>query len=109
MNLLAPLVFVIVGICILAWLVMCVRLFTILRTRHPQIYESLGKPSLFMNNSVQNNIATLRFLLGRHFAGLNDIPLKKLCSFMRILFFVNLALFVLLFVAIILQNKVRPN
>lgn len=47
------------------WFFLCHRLFERLENRHPEKYESMGKPSLFINNSLSSNITFLKFLFKR--------------------------------------------
>lgn len=82
----------------LVWLVLMSRLYRILRTRHPETYEQLGRPTLFLNNSPQNGIATVRFLLGGHFRQLNDPELLRLGVFMQVFFYAYMVYFVSLVV-----------
>ena len=54
--------FILTG-CMILWFVLVARLHRLLRTRHPNIYDSLGRPTLILNNSLQNSGLFLRFLL----------------------------------------------
>ena len=65
------------------WLVLCGYLFHRLRTRHPEIYQQLGSPSLF--HAPEATLSLLRFLFGRQFRQLGDPALTRLRQFMRLL------------------------
>ena len=55
-----------------------------LRDRHRQIWESLGRPSLVANNSIENSVATLRYLFRGSFKELPDPQLRALCELLRL-------------------------
>ncbi len=74
-------------------------MFKILRTRHPETYEAMGKPSLIMNNSIPNNISFIKFLYGRHWRKLNDEGLATLGNAMLVFFLFYLIGFVFLLIA----------
>ncbi|RUO38607.1 hypothetical protein CWE13_02880 [Aliidiomarina shirensis] len=93
-------IFVILLCSVLLWFFLCIRLFKILETRHPEKYESMGKPSLFLNNSISNNITFMKFLFKREWRGLNDPNLALLSNFMLVFFVVYMAVFLTLFVSI---------
>jgi hypothetical protein len=50
LPLIAVLCFALLVPVLAAWLILLVRLFSILRKSHPSVYEALGSPSLFWNN-----------------------------------------------------------
>lgn len=54
------------------YLLLIGRLFRKLEGKHVAVYESLGSPSLFLNNSIQNNVLVLRWLWRKEFEGLGD-------------------------------------
>ena len=85
--------FILTG-CVIVWFVLVARLHRLLRTRHPNIYDSLGRPTLILNNSLQNSGLFLRFLLGGHFESIDDGETLRLCRFMRVFAFCYLVLFV---------------
>jgi hypothetical protein len=53
-------------------------LLTHLRTEHKSLWESLGKPTLFMNNSISNNLSTQKLIWGKASLELNDPRLRRL-------------------------------
>jgi hypothetical protein len=58
-------------------------MYRILRTRHPEIYDSLGRPTLFLNNSIQNSFAVQKFIFLGRFRQIDDPELVRLCTFLR--------------------------
>ena len=68
---------------VLVWFVLTGHLFRLLREDHCEVYESLGSPSLFLNNSIKNNWLGLRFLVTGRYRELGDARVTRLCSFMR--------------------------
>ncbi len=93
-GLVMPVLLAILVVSVVAWFSVMSRFYRILRTRHSATYESLGRPTLFLNNSPQNGLATLRFLLGGKFRQLKDPELQRLGSFMQVFFYVYCAVFV---------------
>jgi len=85
--------FILTG-CVIVWFVLVARLHRLLRTRHPNIYDSLGRPTLILNNSIKNGALFIRFLLGGHFESIDDGETLRLCRFMRVFAFCYLVLFV---------------
>jgi hypothetical protein len=49
-----------------------------LSTKHLTIWTRLGKPALFRNNSISNNLSVLKFLNRKEYALLQDATLTKL-------------------------------
>ena len=43
-----------------------------MRTRQPEVYDSLGRPTLFLSNTVENGWAFTRFLLLGRFQTIDD-------------------------------------
>src|SRR4051812_11754041 len=86
--------FILTGCMMILWFVLVARLHRLLRTRHPNVYDSLGRPTLILNNSLQNSGLFLRFLFGGHFESIDDGETVRLCRFMRVFAFCYLVLFV---------------
>jgi hypothetical protein len=82
---------------VVVWFVLIKLLFNRLERDHPQKYEAMGRPSLFLRNSIAGGWATLKFLLNREHKALNDEYLSKLSDTMLIYFAVYLLLFFGLF------------
>ncbi len=73
--------------------------FRRLRIQHPSVYESIGSPSLFWNNSMRNNWLFFKFLWSSRVKELNDLALTRSAVFMRIWLVIYTALFVACLVA----------
>lgn len=69
-----------------------------LRQRHEDTWDSLGRPSLIANNSIENSIKTLRYLFGGHFKELPDPQFKVFCECLRLFDLAYLALFLFVIV-----------
>ena len=67
-----PIAFGILFCSVLVWFILCHRFFKILETRHPEKYESMGKPSLIMNNSISNNLSFMKFIFRKEWKQIND-------------------------------------
>lgn len=70
----------------IVWFVLLNELFTTLRSRHPGIFSSIGSPSLILNNSISNNLATFRFILSSRALETDDKRLIQLVKRLRIAF-----------------------
>ncbi|WP_432454693.1 hypothetical protein ACRRS0_04260 [Agarivorans sp. QJM3NY_29] len=81
-----PIMFGVLFCSVFVWFFLCYRLFKILETRHPEKYESMGKPSLIMNNSLSSNITFMKFIFKREWRELNDSGLATLGKFMLVFF-----------------------
>src|SRR5436190_3398311 len=79
---------------VIAWFIMATHLFRLLRTRHPDVYDSLGRPTLILNNNVQNGWLFMRFLLGGRFEKIDDAETLRLCQFMRVFAYCYFGLFI---------------
>ena len=85
---------------VFVWFFLCYRLFKILETRHPERYETMGKPSLIMNNSLSSNITFMKFLFKREWQELDDSGLEVLGKFMLFFFVIYTVGFLTLFLLI---------
>jgi hypothetical protein len=81
-----PVLFLILMVCVVIGITLTSRFHRLLRERHPDVYDSLGRPS-FRNNSAENGWASLRFILAGHFETLDDPEVVRLCRVIRIFFF----------------------
>lgn len=68
-------------VLLLVWLYLCLKLFKILKTRHPSIYKSIGEPAL-TNNTISNNLLLVKYLFKREWRTIDDASLSKLSYFM---------------------------
>lgn len=100
----AVLCFPILGIMVAIWLVQVSRLFTYLRENHPIEYQKIGKPSLIMNNTPQNNMLFLKFVLGKRHLKLNDDMLVKKCGFLQRHFYSTAVLFISMALVVIVGH-----
>ncbi|MCL1050455.1 hypothetical protein L2755_12565 [Shewanella abyssi] len=95
-----PILFGLLFLSVLVWFFLCHRLFKILELRHPEKYESMGKPSLIMNNSISNNMAFMRFLFKSEWRELDDSGVTSLSKGMLVFFLLYSAVFLVFFVGI---------
>ena len=54
-----------------------------MRSRHPEIWESLGRPTLIINSSVSNGLAVQRFLWRKEYESLDDPEFIQLARSLR--------------------------
>lgn len=69
-----------------------------LKTEYPEIYESLGKPSVFLNNSIKNSLLVNKFILLRKYKNLPDKKFKTFCDFKIVYGFLIWAVFIILLI-----------
>ena len=55
-----------------------------LRREHPEVWESLGRPTLIMNNSPRNSLASLKYLFTAQYRDLPDQRFVRYCDLLRI-------------------------
>ena len=85
---------------VLVWIFLCNRLFKILETRHPEKYESMGKPGLIANNTMSSNFTFMKFLFKREWRDLDDAGLAVLGKFMLVFFVIYMVGFLTLFLSV---------
>ncbi len=100
MRSLGPILFIILAAAVVVGMVLQQRLLSRLRIQHVQTWEALGRPSLFMNNSMANNLSVLKFLWRRDYLTLGDDGLIRLADFLRIYQLVYACFFAVFFVLI---------
>jgi hypothetical protein len=88
---------------VIVWFVLIKLLYKRLEREHPQKYEAMGKPSLFLRNHISGSFATFKFLVSREHRALNDRYLSKLSDAMLVFFAIYLLLFFGLFVIVATQ------
>ena len=82
----------------LIWFGRVRRLFAALEQRHEAKYIAMGRPSLFMRNNIETNVALMRFLFRKEYFALNDDAIAEQGASMRIHLVLHLVCFAVLFV-----------
>ena len=54
-----------------------------LRREYPSVWESLGRPTLIINNSPRNSLASLKYLFTARYRELPDHSFVRYCDFLR--------------------------
>jgi hypothetical protein len=72
------------------------RVLALMRDRHRETWESLGSPSLFVNNSIGNAVRLWLFNVRGGYKRLDDPQLARLVRCMNVVSLVYLACFVFL-------------
>jgi hypothetical protein len=54
-----------------------------LRREYPEVWESLGRPTLIINNSPRNSLASLKYLFAAQYRELPDDGFVRYCDFLR--------------------------
>lgn len=83
MNALLPVLMITLALSAIFGLAMQHRFLSILRTRHPSVWEGLGKPTLFVNNSISNSFSVIGYLFRQKYLSLDDPRSIRLASFLR--------------------------
>jgi hypothetical protein len=83
MRALLPILFIILVVSCAVGFVLQHAFLSQLRARHAQTWEALGRPTLFLNNSISNSLAVLRFLWRREYRGLADEQFVRFAAFLR--------------------------
>jgi len=102
MHALLPILFIVLFVSCAVGFVLQYVFLSRLRTRHAQTWEALGRPTLFLNNSISNSLAVLRFIWRRDYRNMTDKQLIRFATFLRgylIAYIVLFALVVTVFVA----------
>jgi hypothetical protein len=94
-----PLIFLAMLCCVIVGYATMAQLQRMLRERHPAVYDSLGQPTLFWNNSMKNSFAMLGFILSGRFKETRDPEVIRLCRFIRAFSYSYWAFFVAIVVA----------
>jgi hypothetical protein len=81
------------------------KTLSILRRRHPEVYESLGRPPLFIVRGSKRHDALKKFFSNGNHKSLNDPALSRLYAFGRPLPYLWAVLFVLYMACLILSDK----
>jgi hypothetical protein len=102
MNALLPILLILLFTSCAAGLVLQHIFLSRLRSRHLQTWEALGRPTLFLNNSITNSLAVLRFLWRGDYRALGDREFARFACFLRgymAAYFVLFVLFIVVFMA----------
>jgi len=54
-----------------------------MRSRHPELWQSLGRPTIIPNNSIVNGFAVQRFLWHREYESVDDPGFVQLARVLR--------------------------
>jgi len=77
-----------------AWLVLLHLVLRRVERAHPDVYDSMGRPNVIMNNTPRNNGPALRFVLDRRYRTLEDPVLNRLGDLARLAFFASTTLMI---------------
>jgi hypothetical protein len=77
------LVFFILMIAVVVSLALHHHFLREMRERHPEVWESLGRPTLVLNNTGSNCFAIPRFLWRKDYEVLDDPEFARLAVFLR--------------------------
>ena len=80
--------------------------FSRLRDWHPQRWEALGRPTVFLNNCVANGAVVQRFLWERQYRELGDERFIRFADFLR-MYWSGYAIFFVVVLAVLLVNSMN--
>jgi hypothetical protein len=81
------------------WFGLCIWTFRRLEKSHLEKYIEIGRPSLVLRNTLENNWLFMKFMWRSDYLVLNDPFLTRICSIMKAL----LCAYGLLFIAMVLS------
>lgn len=99
-----PVMFGILMVLVVAWFVLILSIFSILKTNHASVFESLKSPSLFSNKDPKSMLLFAGFLLRRNYRGLDDARLVRLCNVTLVVGAVYFVLFSTMFASVVLSS-----
>jgi len=73
------------------------RFIKTLRQEHPETWAELGSPTLFLNNSIKNNLSMMKFMSSKKYRELNNPGLNLLATQIS---FINKTYYIVFFVVI---------
>jgi hypothetical protein len=82
------------------WFILVTKYFRHMATRHPQLFESLGRPSLILNNTPGNMIRFIRYIRSSDCVDTKDESLIAQTRMLRFMFHAYLAMFIFLIGAV---------
>ena len=65
-------------IATVSYLVVVAALLRSLRRYQPAVWDALGRPTLFLNNSIANSFRVAKFVLGREYRNVDQGQIQKL-------------------------------
>jgi len=79
----APILFIGLIILVIIGIALHYTFLKRLRYQFPDIWQELGSPTIFLNNSIQNSLKTQGFLWKKKYAELADSQFVRLCNTLR--------------------------
>ena len=102
-----PFAFSLILLMAIFGIVLYYKFLVLLKEKHFEIWEELGSPALFTNNSIKNNLRILGFLKNREYIEIKDVQLTKISQLLWNYSLTYLILFTIaLFVFIIKLTKI---
>lgn len=78
---------------VVVWFVLINRLCNRLESAHPEKYQAMGRPGLFLRQSLESDWHLFKFLFAREHRKLGDDYLSKLSDVMLAWFITHLLIF----------------
>ena len=92
---------------VLALLATIHTLLSWLSANRPDVYDQLGRPHLFLNNTPAHTKALRRFVLKGGHKQLDEAHVNKLCRVARILYWVDIVMLVMYVVVFVFSIGLR--
>jgi hypothetical protein len=89
--------FALLAVMVFVWFGLCTWTFRRLEKSHPEKYLEMGRPSLFLRNTLENNWLFMKFMWRSDYQALNDLPLTRTCNVMKVFLCIYCLLFVSMF------------
>ena len=105
-DIIFPVMFSVLLVAFVVGFIAHAKFIGILRKRHKNSWERLGKPTLFWNSSISNDLSVQKFISSKGYEELNDKELRTVGNFNRIFNRIYIIVFaIILIVAIWLITK----
>lgn len=86
-----------------------IRIMRIIKAQHPDIWESLGAPSVFSSKKIGAQLSLQRFIWKREYSACNDQTLISNCQRLTNLYKIYIVLFCIAIIFYVLEYKFIPH
>jgi len=79
-----PYLFILLILLALGGILINRSLYGKLKSTHPDVYKTLGEPTIFLNNSIKNSLLVNKFIWKRQYLKLRDKKTVRFCDLVLI-------------------------
>lgn len=100
----------VIGIAMFAFCIIAASALNhFIRTRHPALWDELGRPGMIKNNTPETSWRISQYVLGRKYRDLSDKRLIRIFDVLRVLQLLGLASFALFCISFIVAALQRSG